>query len=291
MLLNVCGIPKKGGDGAMKSVLKKLLAVAGIGVVLLVILLVVVFLNLSSIARKATEETLSYVLKVDVSVGKMDISIADGSVEIGNMVIGNPEGFKTSEAFALERVFVQADLKSFAGDQPVVKDIVVEGANVTLEQSLKGSNLSKIADNAASLKGDSPEESADDSPEEQASKKVIVDRFLMEGSKVSLSAPVLQGKKISFTVPKVELTEIGRKGTGVTIAEALQTIIQAILKSALKAGGSVIPEDVSKVLSGTLTTVGETGKAVTDQLKETGEGLTDNVKDIGKGIGGLFKKK
>ncbi len=270
---------------------KKLLIAVGVVVIILVIGVVVLLSNLSSVAQKATEKALSHVLQVRVSVGGMKVSLAEGSVEINKLVIGNPEGFHTTEAFSLERILVRADLKSFTTDQPVVNDISVKGAEVTLEQGLTSSNLSTLIKNASRFSGAPAEAPAEEGEQDEATKNIVIDHLVLEGGRVGLSTPALKGKDVSFPLPRIEKEGIGRGGEKVTVAEAVRMFVSEILGAAMKSGGGLIPEDFSKMLGGTLGTVGDTGEALGEGLQKTGEGVGDSLKGAAEGLGGLFKKK
>lgn len=84
---------------AKKSIMKKLLLAAVALVAILAVVVVVVLLNIDAITRKAIEETMAFVLQVDVSLGAVKVSLKEGSVEMRDLKIGNPEGFQTGEAF------------------------------------------------------------------------------------------------------------------------------------------------------------------------------------------------
>jgi len=267
---------------AGKSMSKKLLIAGGVIVLIVVAGAVVLMSNLNRVARGATEKALSHILQVKVSVGAMDVSLREGSVEIQRLNIGNPDGFRTREAMAFERIFVQADLKSFTTDQPVVNEVTIQEAKVTLEQGLTSSNLSTLIKNASRFSGAPAEEKTGEA--EEATKNIIVDRLVLEGGRVALSTPALKGEDVSFPLPRVEKEGIGRGGEKVTVAQAVQTFLSEILAAAMKSGGGLIPEDFSKTLQGTLSTVGDTSKSL-------GEGVGDGVKSTAEGLGGLFKKK
>jgi len=271
-----------------KKGLKILLILAGVAVVVIGIGVALLYSNLNSIARSATERALSYVLQVEVSVASMEVSLSEGSVNIEDLIIGNPEGFKTPEAFAFKQIFVRADIGSFRSDQPVISEILVKGARITLEQGLTSSNFSHLVKNASRLSGDS---SAKEGKEEQTSKSIVIDSVILEDARVAVSSPVLQGKDIGFPLPRIEMKEIGRDGDEVTVAQAIQVFLAEILKATLKAGGGLIPEDLSGMVQGTLGTAGKAGEAIGDQLKEDGETLGDGLKSAGESLGGLFKKK
>lgn len=258
------------------GILKKMLIALTVVFVVIVVAGIVVYQYSGSIAQNATERALEFVLQVDVSIGSMDIGFTDGTVEIQDLIVGNPEGFKTDSAFDFDTVFVKADLQSFTTNQPTINEVTITGGHITLEQGLGSSNLSKLVENAK----EAAERVRGEEPSAEASKKIVVDKLVLNDGRVGVSSPILQGQKANFSLPKIELKDIGKKGRAETVAGAIRLFIQTIITEVLKAGGGVIPEDLTNVLGGTLEAVGGTGKEITDQLKNVGESL-----------GGMFKKK
>jgi hypothetical protein len=277
---------------AGKGVLKKLTLVFGIGVLIIVGAGIYVYKNLSSFAKTGTEKALEYVLQVDVSIGDMEILPTKGSVEIGNLRIGNPDGFKTSEAFALERIYVRADIKSFMGDKPVVEEIAIKGSQITLEQGLKGSNLGQLVKNAESLSsGEGAAPKGDAEAKKQAGKQIIIRRVTLEDSDVSVSAPILKGEKKSFPLPGIEIKNIGDDNNPVTVAVAMQRVLSRITQEAIMSGGNLIPADLTKSLEGALGSIGGGEGAAVEQVQKKADEVKDKIKEVGGNLGGLLKKK
>ena len=94
----------------IKPMIKILLAVTAIVVVVAVIAAV---LYMDTLARTAIEKVLAYVLQVDVSLGKVDLALKEGRVDLQNLKIGNPAGFETGEAFSFARINPEFGSKMF----------------------------------------------------------------------------------------------------------------------------------------------------------------------------------
>lgn len=268
----------------------------GTAVALILIALGVALLvgNLDSIVRKAIVEGLSYILEVDVSLKSVNLSIQEGKVELQGLRIGNPEGFKTPEAFVAGRIVVQADLSSFRTEQPKIQNISIDQLQVTLEQGMGSSNLGKLVENASRFQaapGAKEEKPAASEGEKTAQKKIVIDRVTIRDAQVGLSAPLLQGKAVSFSIPQMELKDIGKKGNGATAADAIALLVREILAQAIRAGGNLIPADLagmlSKSLGGAMEGMGNVGSTIGDQAGEAGKAL----KGAAESIGGMFKKK
>lgn len=282
---------------------KKILKVIVIALVCVIILggiaIAVVLANLDSIAQKGIVEVMEFVLQVDVQLKKVNISLLGGSCTLEGLVIGNPAGFKTKEAFSVDKVDVKVDIKSFKSDEPVVKLVSVKNPRITLEQGFRGSNLTKLIENASRFE---TKEGEKEKPKaEESQKKIRIDKVIVSGAKVKISAPILQGEGVAVPLPRIEMNDIGGKKEPVTIAQAIKIFFTKIFTETIKSGKGIIPEDLDKLLTesfqGLVKTIGdvpdfavEGAEEVFGQLKKGGETVKDGVEDAAKGIKGLFKK-
>jgi uncharacterized protein involved in outer membrane biogenesis len=281
-----------------KSIARTLFLVAGLLIVLLVIVASVFWLHLNAIARVSIEKVLSHVLLVNVSVESVRISPLSGKAALHRLVIGNPEGYKTPEAFSVDTVAVVADIRSFRTSQPTIKSITLHNPRITLEQGFSESNISRLIRNASRLKSQTAERKAPPA----ARKQIRIQTLTIDGAAVALSAPVLQGREITVPMPAIELHNIGDEQNRVTIATAVQVVLVTILSSAIDAGGTLIPPDLQKALKKSLHSLVEgmgdaakhviqqTGK-LGEQLKEGGKAVRKEVKGLDRGIRELFKRK
>lgn len=244
---------------------KVILYGSGICTAAAVIAVVVMYMKLGAIVKMAVETLGPKVTQTEVKVASVTLSPFSGTGRVKGIVIGNPAGFKTPSAFALGSVRIAVDLKSLASDCVVVKEIVVEGPEVTFEGGLKGSNLSRIQKNVESFVPAAPK-SKDEKPAPQ--KKVIIDHFQVTGGKVNLSMTALGGKSLTVPLPPVELHGIGRKSNGATIGEAAKQMFGSITGAA----------------TGAVAGAGDLLKGGTEQLEKAGQAAAGLVK-------GLFGKK
>lgn len=260
--------------------MKKILVRIVIGVVALVIIaLLVVFFSLNSIVKKGVETVGPMITKVDVKLGSADISPFSGSGKLSKLVVGNPEGFKSPSSIQVGDCKVGAQLGSLMHDVIVVNEINVQSAELTLEGSLKGNNLSKLLDN---IQGSSAEAGNQPKPKGQApaagesksSKKFIVKDVLIQGTQVhaALDLPALGLQTFTLPLPPVHVQDIGVKEGGVTAEQ----LTQAIMKP---------------VFDATMTAVEQKVGSLGGSLKNLGTNGVNGVGGAVKGIGDLFKKK
>ena len=250
---------------------------------------IIIFANLNTIARKGIVEVMSYVLKVKVSLKKADIKPFRGKAILEGLVIGNPEGYKTNEAFSVDRVEVTLNIKSFLTDEPTVTLVYVKNPHITLEQGFTGSNLTKLTDNAEQI------QSTEEKAPKASNKKIKIDKIVVEGAKVSVSAPILQGKALTIPLPRIEMNDFGGKKGRMTIAQSIKEFFNEIIKAIASAGSGILPDDLGKTLNnsikGVTNTLSKGAGEAAGQIGKGGEAVIDGVGDAAKGIKGIFKKE
>lgn len=242
--------------------------------VVALIALVALFLSLNSIVKQGVVSFGPEVIKAPISLDSVSISALSGGGEIKGLVIGNPEGFKTPNAVKLGTASLQVKPMSLLGEKIVVQSIKADGAEITFEGSLSGSNLGKIQENidayVTALLGAAKEKKS------APGKKLQVDELVISNAKINLSMTILGGKSATVPLPDIKLTNLGQGAEGVTPAEVIKVVMKEIMTKTTTA------------VSGAL---GAIGKGVTDAAKSVGGAAADAAKGVTKGIGDLFKKK
>lgn len=252
----------------MKSTLVKI--IVGLAVVA-VIALVALFLSLNSIVKNGVTSFGPEVIKAPISLDSVSISAFSGGGEIRGLVIGNPEGFKTPNAVKLGVASLQVKPMSLLGDKIVVQSIKADGAEITFEGSLSGSNLGKIQENVdayvAALLGPASKEK-----KTTPGKKLQVDELTISNAKINLSMTILGGKSATIPLPEIKLTNLGQGADGITPAEVIKVVMKEVM---------------SKATTAIIGALGSLDKGVTAAAK----GTVEAAKGITKGIGDMFKKK
>ncbi|MBI5802895.1 MAG: hypothetical protein HZA92_19510 [Verrucomicrobia bacterium] len=256
----------------MKNNLVKILV--GLAAVAL-IAMIAVFLSLNSIVKNGVTAFGPEVIKAPIQLDGVSISAFSGRGEIKGLVVGNPEGFKTPNAVKLGTASLQVKPASLLGDKIVVQSIRADGAELTFEGSLSGSNLSKIQENVdayvASLIGPAAKDK-----KSAPGKKLQVDELVISNAKINLSMTILGGKAVSVPLPDIKLTGLGQGPEGLTPAEVIKVVMKEVM---------------SKTTTAVTGALGNLGKGVTDAAKSVGGAAADAAKGVTKGIGDLFKKK
>ena len=240
---------------------------AGLVVIVLVVLVIVV-LNLDK-GIKAVVETMGPELtKSSVTLSDVDLSLTSGEGSLKGLVVGNPAGFKTPNAFSLGEIFLAIDTESLTTDTIVIKSLRIIAPEITYESAKGGTNLEQLQKNVEQAIGSGNDASGDTAKgtdsDSSAAKKLIIKDFSITGGKISYSNPLLGNKPIILPLPPIQITGIGEKTGGATAGEVVKQILEAVNKNAASAVTN----------SGALKDIGDKLKEQTEgQIKEKLEGL------------------
>ena len=128
--------------------MKKLSIVLVVLILLVVIAVVVVASQAGNLIQRAVETYGPEITGTSVTLSDVDISLLSGNASINNLVVGNPKGFKTDNAFRVGEVSVKLDLKSLFSEQIRIEKILIDSAELTYEQINKRSNIDALRKNA-----------------------------------------------------------------------------------------------------------------------------------------------
>lgn len=247
-----------------------------VGLVLVAVIGVVAFLyfNLNGLIKQGVEEFAPRYTKTAVSLGSANVSIFSGEGGLSNLVIGNPQGYKSAQAFSLADVNVAVDTASVTTDTIIIKSVDIVAPAITYEPGGKaGSNLQQLVRNLQqSTKASSGGQQAGEGS--GGEKKVIIDRLIIREGKVSVVTP-LSKEPLSADLPKIELSDIGRKQGGASSSDVLKQVIEKVTASA------------SKVANVSLDDLKGKAKAMaTEKAQEAVGGLKEKAGDKLKGLFG-----
>jgi hypothetical protein len=251
--------------------IKKILLWSIIGMVVLVIIgVLVVALCLDGIVKKGVEVVGPRILQVPLTVDTIHIGVLSGSAKVKNLIVGNPDGYKTPFSVSVGVAEISVDIGSILSDKIVVHSIHVESPEITFEGGFSGNNLSKIMDNLKSppqTGGTSVTNVPVAQGGAETSKKIEVDDFLITGAKVHVVLTQLGGKEMTVPIPDIHLTDLGKDEAGLTPAELTRQIFQAITTT-------------------TITSVTSAAGDLTKGVKNIGQRAVNKIKS---GLGGFFK--
>lgn len=223
------------------------------------------------------------VTQTPVTLGEANLSIFSGTGTLTSLLVGNPEGFKSENIFALGEIDLKVDTSTVFSDKIVIDHIIIQRPEISYEQSLLGSNVKQLMDNIEAFTG--PKEATEAEADTGASKQVVIRKLLIEEATVYVGA---MGIGQTISLPRIEMENIGEGGERITMAEALDLIVAKVLQSIgpalsgagdlLKAGGQAALDSATKQLEN----VGE------DTREKLDGAANDAVNKAGESIKGLF---
>jgi hypothetical protein len=238
--------------------LKKLFIIGGVAVAVVVIGVLVLLGKINPIVKNGVEKAGPAILKASVTLDAAKISFFSGSGELQGFTVGNPESYKTTHAFSMDRLKIDLDVKSVTSDKIHIKNIIIDSPSIIFEGSFGKSNLSQLQANAAEFTG-----SGDGAGKREGSdgggKKLLIDHVVIDNGSISVSMELLQGQKLTVPLPRLELKDIG-KDKDANISEALGEILAAVNKAVIPA----VQSGVSDIGGG----VGKTGGALQEKTKQ-----------------------
>ena len=188
--------------------------------------LVYVGSNLDSIVKGLIEAHGSAATGTPVRVAGVSIDLAAASGGISSLAVGNPDGFP-GNAIEMEAFSISLDPASLKSDVIVIEDVTVRGARLNVLQQANGNNLQQLIRN---LDRPASTDAADDGG---PGKKIVINRFTLEGASASLSAPDFDEVR-EVTIPTITLRNIGKSSNGATGTEVARHVLEPVFEEALE---------------------------------------------------------
>ena len=242
--------------------MKKVLIVVAVVIVLVVVALVLLFSNLNSLVAKAIEKNGSEVTQTSISVSAVDISLREGRGTIKGLRVASPDGFKARDAFSLEDITVDIDIKSVREGPIVIDEVRIQAPVVNAEVTKTGaSNIDELLKNVQAHTTGTTGEDAESSGQ---TKRIRIKQFVFEKGRIEIDASALGLEKRTITLPEIRLTDVG--GTeGATPDEIAKIILTAVAKR-------VTSEVAGSELKGLIK------EKLGDSFKDEAKGMLDKIK-------------
>jgi len=250
----------------MKKLLIVLVALAVLAGVAFVFLLG----SIGGIVKGVVEKVGTEATKAPVTLENVDFSITEGRGELTNLVVGNPEGFKSEHALRLGTIRVVVDTSSIGSNPIIVKEVVVDGPEVIYEVGNSFStNIGTIQENvdafAKSLgAGGGDEAPADEEPaaDEGEGTKVVIQDLYIRNVKVSVAASALGGGSVGATIPEIHLEDIGKDEGGASAGEVAAEFLDALLDGVVGAVADLNLKGLEDAGKGAIDAAGKTLKGL-----------------------------
>ena len=247
---------------------KIIIGIIGVLFVLIIIAVVAVFLSLNVIVKKGVETVGPPMTKTTVTLGSADISPFSGSGTLKDLLVGNPDGYKTPFAVKFGSIKVAVSLPSVTSGTITVNEINIQNPEITFEGGFGGNNLSQLLQNVNGAGGSAPA-SPGTAPSGGTSKKFIVKDIVINGAEIHASLTGLGGKEVTIPLPPLHLTNIGSDGNGVTASQLVDQILTPLLSSITDA-------------------VKNSATSLIGNSSNLGKGASGAIQNVGNGLKGLF---
>jgi len=258
----------------------KKIAIALVAIVILVVgLLVFLSSNIGSLIVDAVESFGPKVTQSRVTLDSADVAIS-GEGELNGLVVGNPAGYKSEDAFRLGSIKVSLDPESLTTDVIHIRSVQIIAPSISYEPGGDaGSNLNQLVKNVQQFSGGKGEEKETGGEE----KRLIIDLLTISQGEVSIVTP-LSETPVSSSLPEIELRDIGKNSGGASASEVVKQVMQKVVGAASRVG------DVSldKLKSELGSKVGDKLKSVQEKAGTT-DGIGDKAGEVGDKLKSMFQ--
>ncbi len=271
----------------MKSVHKILRIVLLAIVALIVCIVVLIHFFGNSLLKTGIETAASKTLSVTVTIDDMDFSILGGKVSFQGLVIDNPPGYNHDKLLEVDDARIAVSTGSLLKDTINIKEIMLDGVNVVLEQ--KGVTSNNLQDIIKAIPK-SEEEPEDET--KKTAKKLHIDKLELTNITVKAKLLPVPGKAdtVTLKLDPIVMTDLGSDDK-LDVATLTGKILLAIATGVAKQGAGLLPESITDAMSTTLGITAELGKAAAEGGIKLLEEGADAGKGLIEGVKGLFKPK
>jgi hypothetical protein len=209
--------------------MKKLMRLVLVAVVLLIVGVGVLYFYRNSLIRSAVETNASSSLGVKTTLGSANLAPFGGTLSLGNMKIGSPNGYSAQEMFTLGELGLGVNYSDLRKDPIRVSKITIDKPKAVLEYVNGKFNFQALMDQMGSTK----------TPDNKEPVKLIIDELTVKDAAVEVHAPMLPSA-ITVNIPTVVLKQVGN-GDGAQNGAAIKDVVGAVM-SALAASASNSPQ-------------------------------------------------
>ena len=275
--------------------MKKFLKIVGwtiLCIVALVLLLVLTLpLWLGPVVKPAANAAVPGLTKTTFNLGHLSLNPYTGRFELGDMQLGNPEGYSEPTALAVSNIVVDVAMTTLGDKYVHIEEVTVEGVFVSLVKGGENNvdnmlqiqynvagGKEKYEANKAKAEAEKEAKAKEQKPEEEkaddgSGKKVVIDVLTLKDIKVKYGF-------VTIPVPTITLRDLGKESDGMSIDELFGAVWDAILNAALAAG------DGAKALGGLLKTgAGAIGDGAGKAVDAVSSGAGKAVDAVSSGAG------
>jgi len=208
--------------------MKKVLVGAAALVVLVAVGLVVVYSNLDAIVKDTIQTYGSEATKTTVSVADVKLELTDGKATISGLKVGNPAGFSDPNIFELGMISTKIDTSTIDQNPIIIDEIIIKAPAVVYEINKDGlSNADALKKNLGVGSGGGGEAAASEGGGEEL--KMIIRKLVVEGTTAKVRIAALGDMEQSVKLPRIVMTDVGKKSGGATAAEVAEALSSKML--------------------------------------------------------------
>lgn len=219
--------------------------------------------------KTAVEKFGPEITQTSVRLDEVDLSILSGNGTLTGLYVGNPDGYKSENIFALGQIEVDIDTSSVFSDKIIINKIIIKKPEISYEKTLMSSNIKALMKNIDAFTGSADENTpeleeavpADDG----SAKQVVIKQLVIEDGTVFVG---LMGAGTTVPLPRIEMNDIGENGNNKSMPEIIDLIITEVLTS------------IGPAIAGTGDIAGEGGKDVLEQGEAALEKAADSIKGL-----------
>lgn len=209
--------------------MKKLMRLVMVMVVLVTIGVGVLYFYRNSLIRSAVETNANSSLGVKTTLGSANLAPFGGTLSLGNMKIGSPNGYTAEQMFTLGELGLGVNYGDLRKDPIRVSKITIDKPKAVLEYVNGKFNFQALMDQMGGSK----------TPDNKDPVKLIIDELTVKDAAVEVRAPMLPSA-ITVNIPTVVLKQVGN-GDGAQNGAAIKDVVGAMM-SALAASASNSPQ-------------------------------------------------
>lgn len=221
--------------------------IAGI-LIILVVALGVVWARLDATVESNIEQIASATLGTDTRIEKLRLGLLDGQMEIGEVTINNPKGFKTPYFMKAKHLELKIKPATLLGEIIEIQAFKVNALDVNIEQRFINNNLLEIW-NSLQQHVDGTAQRREDKTGKKL--KLTFDFITVKNifANVILSPLDTNTKTLNFEISNLELKEITQaKFQAILTSEFIKNLVSEILMSIVEQGKNSFPNQLPEIL-------------------------------------------
>lgn len=197
--------------------------------------LVYVFQNINELVKEAVETHGPQVTQTRVELRDVDIKLTEGSGELNNFVIHNPTGFDSEHFLSWNKIGVAIDPRSLQSEVIVLKNVVIDGINIKVEEKGFKTNIQAMLKNLPKSDASSSGSSDGGSAGSEDSEDILLALERLDFKNNAVEIITENFGKATLKVPSFELSNLGSADNGLTPEELGEAILRPLLKKTQEA--------------------------------------------------------